>query len=88
MRESKKISKLEVEDKIKEIFERNPSPSEIKKVKRLATSKNIKLGDYKKKFCRKCLSWFDSGNCEVRIKGSLKVVRCLNCGYVGRYKIK
>ncbi len=88
MKVVKKLSKSEVEEEIKEIFRGKPSAKEIKKVKRLAMSRNIKLRDLRKRFCRKCLRLFDSSNSEVRVKKGFKVVRCKGCGYVGRYKLK
>ena len=82
-----KLSKLETEHKIKEIFSNNPSPKQIKKAKTLAMSKNIKLGKLRKKFCKKCYTFFNSKNSEIRIKKPLKIIKCKECGYVGRYKI-
>ena len=46
---NKKLSKTQIQEEINKIFSKNPSPTEIKKAKRLAMSKNIKLGDLKKK---------------------------------------
>jgi len=82
-----KLSKLEVESKIKEIFSQKPTPKEIKKAKRLAMSKNIKLGELRKKFCKKCYTLFDSENSEIRIKKGLKIIKCKECGNVSRYKL-
>jgi len=84
----KKLSKTEVQEIIKEIFSSNPTPKEIKKVKRLAMSKNIKLGPLRKKFCKKCLTLFNSTNQEIRIKKPFKIIKCKSCGYVSRYKLK
>lgn len=83
-----KLSKSEIEQKIKEIFESNPSPKEIKKAKTLAMSKNIKLGNIRKSFCKKCYSLFNSKNSEIRIKKPLKIIKCKECGYVSRYKLR
>ena len=82
-----KFSKQEIQIKIKEIFKNNPSPKEIKKAKRLAMSKNIKLKELRKKFCKKCYALFPQ-NAEIRIKKSLKIIKCKTCGYVSRYTIK
>ncbi len=81
-----KLSKQEIQEKIKEIFSNNPSPKEIKKAKTLASSKNIKLTQYKKKFCKKCLTYFNSTNHETRIKKPLKIIKCKSCGNISRYK--
>lgn len=83
-----KSSKKETEEKIKEIFSGNPTPNEIKKAKRLAMNKKIRLGELKKRFCKKCYSLFDSKTSEIRIKKGFKVIKCKNCNYISRYKLK
>jgi len=82
-----KLSKKEVEETIKQIFSNNPSPKEIKKAKRVAMNKNIKLGKLKQKFCKNCYSVFNSQNSEIRIKRGLKTIKCKNCNKISRYKI-
>ena len=82
-----KLSKQEIQNKIKEIFSNNPSPKQIKKAKTLASSKNIKLTNYKKKFCKKCLTFFHSKNHETRIKKPLKIIKCKSCDYISRYRL-
>jgi len=83
-----KLSKPETEQKIQEIFANNPSPKEIKKARTLAMSRNIKLGILKKKFCKKCCSFFNSKNSEIRIKKTLKTITCKECNHISRYKLK
>lgn len=83
-----KLSKSEIEKKIREIFENNPNPKQIKKAKKLAMSKNIKLGLLKKKFCKKCYNLFDSKNSEIRIKKGFKTTKCKKCGIISRFKLK
>lgn len=61
---------------------------EVKKIKRLAMHNKIKLGELRKKFCKKCYSLFKSTNCEVRVKKGFKIVKCLKCGNVSKYKLK
>ena len=82
-----KPSKKEIQDKINKIFTHNPSKKEIKKAKTLAMSKNIKLKELRKKFCKKCYSLFNSKNSEIKIKKPLKIIKCKKCGYINRYKI-
>lgn len=82
-----KSSKQETEKKINELFSHNPSPKEIKKTKKLAMSKNIKLGNLRKKFCKKCYSLFNSKNSKIRVKKGFKIIKC-KCGYASRYKLK
>ena len=50
----KKLSKQEAMQQIKEIFSGNPADEKIKKAKKTAMSKNIKLGAARKLFCKKC----------------------------------
>ena len=83
----KKLTKTQIEQKIKEIFLKNPIPIEIKKIKKLAMSKNLKLGSLRKKFCKKCYTLFNSKNSEIRIKKPNKIIKCKNCGFISRYKI-
>jgi RNase P subunit RPR2 len=82
-----KFSKTEVEKQINEFFENieNKSANEVKKIKKLAMSKNIPLKELKKKFCKKCFSQL--GNSKVRIRNKMKVVRCEKCGQISRWKI-
>jgi len=86
----KRLPKEEALKKIREFFKdiENKSPKEVRKIKRLAMKHNIKLGELRKKFCKKCYSVFNSKNCEIRIKNKIKRVKCLNCGYVARWKLK
>jgi len=84
----KKLSKSETEQEIKKIFQSNPAPKQIKKAKKLAMSKNIKLGKFRKLFCKKCLALFNPSNSEIRIKKPLKIIKCNRCGYISRYKLK
>lgn len=83
-----KLSKKEIEEEIKQAFSKNPKPEEIKKIKKLAMSKNIKLGKLKKLFCKKCHSHFNSKNSEIRIKNGLKIIKCKNCANILRHKLK
>ena len=80
------LSKQETENIIKETFFGNPTPKEIKKAKRLAMNKKIRLGELRKKFCKKCYSLFNSKNSEIRIKKGFKIIKC-KCGNISRYKV-
>ena len=82
-----KPSKQEIEQKIFKIFSENSNPEGIRKMKKLAMSKNFKLGNLKKRFCKKCYLIFNSENSEIRIKGDFKIIKC-KCGYISRYKLK
>jgi len=52
----------------------------------LAMSKNIQLKDYRKNFCKKCLSDLKTG--KVRISKFYKSVECTKCKFKNRWKIK
>jgi len=82
----KKLTKSEAENYIKEFFKTKRSQEEIKKIKRLTMHHNIKLGEYRKNFCKKCFSQFPK-NALIRIKNKIKIIRCKNCGCVSRWKI-
>jgi RNase P subunit RPR2 len=88
---AKKSNKEDTKQKINEFFcdleEKNPG--DVMKIKKLAMSQNIKLGDKKKKVCKKCLTVIVPGkNCEIKIKNNTKNVKCLECGFVNRWKLK
>ncbi len=86
---SKKLLKSEIEELIKNSFSKKDlTDEEIKKLRKLAMSKNIKLQNYKKNFCKKCFSFFNSNNSQIRIKNKFKIIRCKKCNYVSRWKIK
>jgi len=81
------LNKTEIQDKIKQVFAGKPGKEEIRKIKKLASSKNIKLAENKKKFCKKCCSLFNASNCKIRIKKGFKMIRC-ECGCISRYKLR
>ncbi len=97
----KKLSKTEVKKEIEEFFknikEKEPRLSQvrsdssksqakqIKKIKRLAMRHNIKLGQKRKLFCKKCFSPYKSP--KIRIKNQTKKIECGHCGNISRFKI-
>ena len=83
-----KLSKLQLLKETDLFFSkiRNKSPSEIKKIKRLAMGKNIKLGRRKRLFCKKCLNPYKIP--KTKIRRGIKTVICENCGYKSRWKIR
>ena len=85
----KKLSKTESEKKIKDFFENieNKSPKEINKIKKLAMNQKISLKEFRKLFCKYCLSLF-SGKEKTRIKNKVKSIECNNCRKISRWKIK
>ncbi len=85
----KKSLKQETENQIQQIFSQKtiPTPKQIKKIKKLAMSKNIKLGSLRKKFCKKCFTFFTPNNSEIRIKKPFKIIKCKICNHISKYKL-
>jgi len=83
----KKLSKTEAEEEIKEFFEKiqTKTPKKIKKIKRLAMRHNIKLGELRKKFCKKC---FSPRLKIIGVKNKIKRIKCEYCKNVARWKMK
>jgi RNase P subunit RPR2 len=83
-----KFSKKEAEKKIESFFSqiKNKTPEEIRKMKKLSMKHGIKLGELRKKFCKKCFNPYE--NPQIRFHKNIKSVKCKNCGYVSRWKIK
>jgi RNase P subunit RPR2 len=84
----KQLSRNEIKSEVEKIFEGSPKPEMLKKAKRLLMSQNIKIGELRKKFCKRCYSLYDSKNSEIRIKKPYKIVKCKKCGFVKKYKLK
>jgi len=84
----KDFSRKEVEAIVNE-FSDNPkgkTPDDIKRMKKLAMSKNVKLKNARKLFCKKCLSLY--GEVKIRIRKGIKSVTCEKCGFVNRWNIR
>ena len=83
----KKISKTEAREKINLFFKniKNKTSKEIKKIKKLAMSKNIPLKEKRKLFCKKCLNPYSKP--KIRIKNKIKSITCNNCESISRWKI-
>ena len=84
-----KTSKEETRKKIESFFPeiRGKNQKEVLKVKKTAMSQNIKLGEKRKQFCKKCLTPY-SGNEKIRLRNGIKSVECKKCGYIARWRIK
>lgn len=77
--------KTETELKIKNFFKKEVfTQEEVRKIKKRAMAYKIKLGYYRKQFCRKCLSQLRG---KIRVKKGIKSVECSGCGFVNRRKI-
>ena len=83
----KKLSKAEAKERVEEFFKevKDKSPKEIKKIKKLAMSYNIKIGDKRKKFCKKCYS---PKLKVIGVKNKVKKNKCEGCENISRYKLK
>ncbi len=84
----KKISKTEAQEKIKDFFSKikDKNSDDFKKMKKLAMSHNIKLGDKRKLFCKKCLNPYR--NSSINIKNDFLNITCEHCGFKNRWKLK
>jgi len=40
--------------------------------------------EYRRRFCRKCFSFFTTANCRIRIRKGIISILCLNCGWKRR----
>jgi len=81
------LSKKQIEQKIDEFFKnvKSKNPEEIRKIKKLAMSKNIKLKEKRKLFCKRCYST----KLEVKsIKKGVKRVKCKDCGHIMKWRTK
>ena len=79
------LSKTEAKEKIDNFFlGQDFSSGELIKIKRLAMKFNIKLGSYKKMFCKKCLNKLAG---KIRISKGFKMIECEKCGFKNKYKL-
>ena len=82
---NEKLSKTKAIEKINKFFEGKHDKEQVRKIKKLAMSHQIKLKNLRKLFCKKCFSM----NLKVlRIKNNIKRVKCEDCNCVSRYKLK
>jgi len=82
------MSKTQAKEEIIEFFShiKHKTPEQVKKIKKLAMSHNIKLGDKRKLFCKKCLN--PHKNSSISIKDGFITIVCENCGFINRWKFK
>ena len=78
----------EAEKKINDFFKKKEElkQEDVKKVKRLAMKFNIKLGEKRKRFCKKCFADLKGG--KIRVTKKFKIVECRKCGFKNRWRIK
>ena len=80
----KEISKTQAKEKIEQFFQSPFTPEQLKKIKRLAMKFNIKLGDKRKLFCKKCLNQLAG---KLSITKTHKTVECRACKYKNKMRI-
>ena len=82
------LSKKEAEKLIDEFFLniKTKTAKEVKKIKKLAMSHNIKLGEKRKLFCKKCC--FPYKDSAFKIKNKFKTIICENCKESSKWRIK
>ncbi|MBI2631909.1 hypothetical protein HYW75_02815 [Candidatus Pacearchaeota archaeon] len=81
----KRMSKSEAEKQIEIFFARtNYNSDQIRKIKRLAMKFNIKLGNYRRLYCKKCLSQLRG---KIRITKTHKTIECEKCEFRNKLKM-
>ena len=82
----KQLSRTDVQEKIDEFFRQDELEAKyVKKIKRLAMKYNIKLGKYRRRFCKSCFS--DLRDSIIRINKGYKTIICKNCEEKNRFRI-
>jgi len=83
-----KLSKKQAEREIQNFFIRihEKTPGEVKRIKRLAMAHNIKLGEKRKTFCKKCFEPYKFPS--IRIKNDMITITCEQCENKSRWKVK
>ncbi|MGV8142494.1 MAG: hypothetical protein ACP5NS_02545 [Candidatus Pacearchaeota archaeon] len=84
----KKLSRKEAQSIVEEFFDNSQriEPAKVKKMKSFAMTHRIRLGEYRKRFCKKC--YVDLSLGRVRLNKKHKQVTCGVCGAINRWAIK
>ena len=81
-----KLTKKETQDKIEMFFKKEEfTQQEMKKIKKLALKFNIKLGAYKKNYCKKCHNKLEG---KIKVNKTFKTVSCSSCGFLNKIKLR
>ena len=83
MKQSKDEARKEIEEFFLNISDK--TPKEIRKIKKFAMSYNIPLKEKRKKFCKKC---FSSRLKVIGIKEGFKRIKCQDCNFIGKWKLR
>ena len=80
----------EAQEKVDEFFSNKEElePKYIEKIKRLAMRYNIKLGKYRRRFCKKCFADLDYNHKKIRVTKKHGIVECKKCEFENKWKIK
>lgn len=79
------LNKTEAKQKIDKFFQSSDfTPEQLKKIKRIAMKFNIKLGNYRKLFCKKCLHPMAG---KLSISKSHKTIVCKYCNFRNKIRI-
>lgn len=82
----KLISKSEAKEKISNFFSQNPfEKEEMKKIKKLAMRHRIRITEYKKLFCKNCLSQLKG---KIKISRNSKTIECKGCSYKNKFRLQ
>ena len=83
----KKISKIQAKEEIDLFFSdmKSKNSKNVRKMKKLAMNHNIKLGDRKKLFCKKCFT--PHNNSSINLKKSFMNIICGKCAHKNRWKL-
>ena len=81
-------------EKIKLLFQEiklKPSKANdnVRKARRIGMKVNLPLPkEFKRKYCKHCNNYFQSGNYRVRTRNKMVVYYCLNCKKYMKFKIQ
>lgn len=79
------LSKTEAKEKINSFFTKDSfTQEEMKKIKRLAMKYQIKLGTYRKRFCKNCLSQLKG---KLSLTKTHKTITCERCEFRNKFKL-
>lgn len=81
----KEFSKSEAKKIIDHYFSNELNKEKTLKIKKLAMKHRIRLGKYRKKFCKKCYE--DLADGKIRTTKYYRTVEC-KCGYKNKSKIR
>lgn len=81
----KELNKTQAKESIERFFSKSDfTPEQLKKIKRLAMKFNIKLGDKRKLFCKKCLHPLAG---KLSLTKTHKTIECKFCGFRNKVRV-